>query len=154
MANNHTQFSFAVSLPSEAIKWVLEEAKAHDYYNEDNEEFVEDNFEPTCAEFTVEMVGGAEALIIFAEETGNPESVVKILQAALNKFDLDTIVGFHWAYTCSRMRLDEFGGGAVVFKKNSEKWMDTEFFIHDTINSWKEENRVAGKLGDETINNT
>ena len=144
MANYYTQFYFEVKLPSDVIKWVIEEAQAHDDHEDDDDDpdYEDGDYTPTGADFTVGMVGGVEALIICAYDSGYPGVIVKILQAALNKFELDITIGFGWAYTCSSLRDEDFGGGAVVFNKHSEKWIDTESFIHETINAWKTDDRA------------
>jgi hypothetical protein len=60
-----------------------------------------------------------------SEEVGNLEAIAAILRRALNKFDLDNVVEIQWSNTCSKPRTDGFGGGAVIFDKNREEWVNT-----------------------------
>ena len=120
MANNYTQFSFAVALPVEAIEWVIAEAQKRD-----NMPCDDDDFNPTGADFSRITLADGINVHISADENGNPDAVVDILKSALVKFDLDKAIAFSWADTCSKARLDEFGGGAVAFTRDRIKWMNT-----------------------------
>ncbi|MEI7607048.1 MAG: hypothetical protein WCJ64_06665 [Rhodospirillaceae bacterium] len=152
MADYYTQFCFEIELPSDVIKWVIEEAQIYDNYDEIVDPDTEGgNYTPTGAEFTVEIERGVEVLVICASESGDPEVIVKILQDALKKFELDIAIGFGWANTCSKMRVGDFGGGAVVFDKHSEKWIDTEFFINDTKNAWNTDDGVVETTRDGIV---
>lgn len=48
------------------------------------------------------------------DESGDPDSTAQFISLVLEIFNSDEIVGFTWAETCSKLRLDEFGGGYYV----------------------------------------
>lgn len=73
---------------------------------------------------------------IYADESGSPEQVAAFLQQYLEKFDPRGSLWFSWAYTCSKMRTGEFGGGAVVVTATAIEFLDTQ--------NWAEE--AAAKL--------
>jgi len=56
------------------------------------------------------------------EESFDQESLIQIAQALLDELEIDTPFYFSWAYTCSKLRLDEFGGGAGVVRRGEEPY--------------------------------
>lgn len=61
--------------------------------------------------------GDAHGFIIFAEEQGEPDHAAGLARAVIEGLELDTEFVASWAYTCSRTRVDAFGGGGVVVKR-------------------------------------
>jgi hypothetical protein len=57
------------------------------------------------------------------------ESLVDLLQDFLKKNRPDSYLGFEWANTCSKMRLDEFSGGAVFITADKTDWVSTYDFL-------------------------
>ncbi len=60
---------------------------------------------------------------------GNPEHVIAFVLRCAEAFGLTGRWGFVWALTCSRPRLDGFGGGAHVLdlgRRETVAWMDCE----------------------------
>lgn len=58
---------------------------------------------------------------------GDPEHLIRFVLACAEAFDLNGRWGFTWALTCSRHRLDGFGGGAQVLDLGARKstgWVD------------------------------
>lgn len=53
-------------------------------------------------------------LWFYAETFGSPFNVGLAMQAYLKQFKSGETFSFTWAATCSKMRVDEFGGGYVV----------------------------------------
>lgn len=53
----------------------------------------------------------------YGEEFLEAENVVEIAQALLDELKIDEPFTFSWADTCSKMRIDEFGGGACSIKR-------------------------------------
>jgi len=88
----------------------------------------------TGASFEVTECG----LYISSEEslgagTAGLDVVVAILQAAMARFDLPGAISIQWAYTCSKLRAGEFGGGAVVITKDEERWLATNSWVQEQI---------------------
>jgi hypothetical protein len=61
-------------------------------------------------------------LVIFAEETGSPEDAVSYVETLLRKKLAREPVMIEWAYTCSSMRVDNFGGGGALVTKDKTYW--------------------------------
>lgn len=78
----------------------------------------------------------ATEMHIYAEESGTPELVAAFLQQYLERFHPEGSLSFSWAFTCSKMRSGEFGGGAAFVTAKSITFLDTH--------SWAEEQ--AAKL--------
>jgi hypothetical protein len=59
------------------------------------------------------------------EDSINHEHVESLIRALVEELQLDGIYVCSWAYTCSKQRVDEFGGGAFAVKKGKETvWID------------------------------
>ncbi len=75
---------------------------------------------------------GPGALWISSDEYGEPEHVIAFVLACAEAFDLTGRWGFVWALTCSRPRLDGFGGGAQVIDLGARKsigWIDCDHWL-------------------------
>lgn len=71
--------------------------------------------------------GSASALWLHDEDHGEPEHVIAFALLCAKTFDLSGRWGFSWALTCSRARLDAFGGGAQLLDLGAQKslaWID------------------------------
>ncbi len=76
------------------------------------------------------------ALWLSAEEDGNPEHVITFVRLCGEAFGLSGRWGFRWALTCSRMRLDGWGGGAHVLNLatgETEEWLDCEDWLAEHL---------------------
>lgn len=135
MANNYTQFSFAVALDSdEEREWAIRAIDFLENIEEllttegedgvilDTHEFysiLPDDYEYGLAtSFAVDEDG----LWIHSDDNGNPSDPIPLVMTYLRKFHPDRVVSFTWANTCDRPRLDEFGGGAVCISAFDEEW--------------------------------
>jgi hypothetical protein len=75
--------------------------------------------------------GGAE-LWIRDECSGDPERVIKFVLLCAEEFDLKGLWGFEYANTCSKPRLDAFGGGAHIIDLGARKsigWTSTNEWL-------------------------
>jgi hypothetical protein len=77
-------------------------------------------------------------VIIYGEESCNVDALANMLRDYLKIFDPKRILYFTWASTCSKMRPDEFGGGAFVISDDSISWMNTWAWAEQQKNSWEE----------------
>ena len=76
------------------------------------------------------------ALWLSTEEDGNPEHVIAFAQLCGATFRLTGRWGFRWALTCSRMRLDGWGGGAHVLDLatgETVEWLDCEHWLAERL---------------------
>lgn len=60
-------------------------------------------------------------LWIHDEVSGDPQLVIEFALLCAAEFDLKGLWGFTWAVTCSRPRLEAFGGGAHVIDLGARK---------------------------------
>ena len=58
------------------------------------------------------------------DETINVDQLTEFLSYLVEK-DLLEPLGFEWSHTCSKARLNSFGGGAVWITKESTDWCNT-----------------------------
>ena len=75
---------------------------------------------------------GPGALWISSDGYGEPEHVIAFVLRCAEEFDLRGRWGFRWALTCSRPRLDGFGGGAQLLDlgaRQSLAWVDCEHWV-------------------------
>lgn len=101
MANNYTQFSFAVgNLTPEESSWLT---VMHRLLEEDD-----DNI------YAFAMSIEPPEVVFYAAESGDVEKVANFVRAFLLQFRPLDAVGFEWATWCDKPRPDEFGGGAVL----------------------------------------
>jgi len=72
-------------------------------------------------------IGQPGALDLHDADAGQPEHVVAFVLRCAEAFALTGRWGFCWAFTCSKARLDAFGGGAVALDLGQRKilaWLD------------------------------
>ena len=72
------------------------------------------------------------ALWISSDEYGEPEQVIAFVLACAEAFELTGRWDFAWALTCSKPRLDGFGGGAQLIDLDARKcvgWIDCEHWL-------------------------
>jgi len=68
------------------------------------------------------------------DESCNVEHVELIARALVDELELEGDFICSWAYTCSKPRIDEFGGGAFVIRRGVETlWCDARSEVEDKI---------------------
>jgi hypothetical protein len=124
MANNYTQFSFLLPLPTdpEKAKLVPEWVKAQQEMTDVTQE-LDDNVE-WYEWYRYLMEFDPNGVWIYTDETGSPEAAANIAQLYLSDFDIEGGVLITWADTCSKPRIGEFSGGAVVVTKDKQMWQN------------------------------
>lgn len=138
MANNYRQFSFTLKLANkkEAVWFqkLLEKAQKTE----------EPDGCGTMADFdwTVyghvtppEGVGDIRPHVWFRDngEYGNVDQVADLVQLYLKKFCPKGYFTMSWADTCSKHRVNEFGGGFCVVTAKKQHWLNEhEFLIEST----------------------
>jgi hypothetical protein len=126
MANNYLQFSAELPLNSlEEKQWALRYLAELEHLREGNE-----HSDAIPDEFQCEVEDGA--VWFYAEEYGNLDHVAQMVQQYLQRFGKP---GDWWAVsyaeTCGKMRLNEFGGGAVFVTADDMKFMNTYSWIQE-----------------------
>lgn len=144
MADYYTTYSFAIPdlVGLEPTWWKL----LGEYIEGSNEG--EDMSDPVYADFAnlfddpqyisltfaVEANPGKPAsLWVYTEESGSPEDAAAAVQAFLAKFRPAEILGFEWANTCSKPRLDSFGGGAALVTADEVVWFNPSRMLAEAI---------------------
>jgi hypothetical protein len=68
-------------------------------------------------------------LWVFAEENGNPDALVHLVCKFLRQFRPQECWSLTYAITCSKPRVDEFGGGAAFVTADEVRWESSDEFI-------------------------
>lgn len=149
MADYHTHFSCLFDVGSAAN---VENAGAirdelASYY--DSEEASELVFDMKRNEY------GSQpgSLWISSDGGGNPEHVIAFVLRCAETFDMKGTWGFCWANTCSRMRLDGFGGGAQIIdltNRRSRDWVDLAEWVVLRDDDIASDGAVPTAAGDRT----
>lgn len=83
-------------------------------------------------EMEIDAMSGPGALWISSDGYGEPEHVIAFVLACAEAFGLTGRWGFSWALTCSKPRIDGFGGGAQVLDlgaRTSLAWTDCDHWL-------------------------
>ena len=127
MANNYQQHSFMIEkLTPKEVTWLETKFDEIDKGNENDEgEYVD------IGEVDLNVGTGDDGadLWLYSEEGADLDSLVGFLQDFLKENRPDSYIGFEWANTCSKMRLDEFSGGAVFITAEKTDWTCTYDFL-------------------------
>jgi hypothetical protein len=133
MANNYLQYSTQYNFPREVkqeeadeilerIMKVGAEVYAEYQLGSTVEEEYGENPDYTDMYVGTSLEIEQEGVWFYAEEGGEPDVVIAMIQELQNYFEDDRKHVFSWAYTCSKMRLDEFGGGAAGIVRGQEPY--------------------------------
>lgn len=124
MANYYNQFSFIIDVDTQEEVDFFTKSIA----DAEDEEINEDA-QHVC-EFIIEIQDDGKFRLWFCEEeNGDIDTLGGIIAAYQQQFKCDEIVSFEWSSTCSRPRLDAFGGGAMVIHKGQVYWHNTYNWI-------------------------
>jgi hypothetical protein len=99
----------------------------------------QDADEPEIADFYIVRQDAPEgsSLWIHDDEHGDVEAVIRFVLRLAEDLDLTGLWGFQYALTCSRPRLDAFGGGAHVIDLGARKsigWISTQEWLAAALN--------------------
>ena len=128
MANYYTQFSCELDLKAttnisrakEIYSDLVNSADPTPNYGSLNVRFEDDN---TC-------------VWIYSDESGDINAVVGFVNHCAKEFSLTGLWGFQYANTCSKPRLDDFGGGAVLIDLATQavvSSIDTSKWLEDNL---------------------
>lgn len=96
------------------------------------------NSEPEYVGFNAEFE--YEGLWIHDDgESIDVEHVAILAQALLDELEIDEPFIFSWAYTCSKPRIDEFGGGACAVRRGKDPiWCDARNEVEEQLEKEKD----------------
>ncbi|WP_428393437.1 hypothetical protein [Lichenicoccus sp.] len=83
-------------------------------------------------EVAVDPVNPGTLFLSDGDGFGDPEHVIAFVLRCAEVFDLKGRWGFTWSLTCSKPRLDGFGGGAQLLdlgQRKSLAWTDCEHWL-------------------------
>lgn len=126
MANNYAQFSCLLPLTPEQTNY------AKNLLTQMEDDDTERNHRRTTQRRYVYFQHNAESdgYWFHSDESGDPEQLALFIHHLIEKFDLPPF-GFDWAFTCSKPRIDEFGGGAVWITKEGFEWLSTSNWLYE-----------------------
>ena len=116
MADNYVLFStFLPELTDQEIAWCEKYFRLcakraeidEDFEFEDENILFDYNFE------SLGKPGTPIGLWMYSECGGSPHSVAVFVSSFLERWRPEGSFTFYWAYTCSKPRIDEFGGGTI-----------------------------------------
>lgn len=81
-----------------------------------------------------------------ADESFNCEIAASCLYVWLAHFDLDYVIEFEFAHTCSKSRVGEFGGGCCVITKGGEHWMNSAAAAMDIRQGLKYDDQSVDRI--------
>lgn len=150
MANNYLQFSEHLELPkghearSEKVLSRLKMLNDELYdemetdSNEDVEAYPSDEDKEALPDgFYVQAETDEKGVWFYSEESGDLEAVFYTAQLLLKEFDIKEPFVVSWAYTCSKPRISEFGGGAAAIYQDNIISIDAREHIEKLVNSKK-----------------
>jgi hypothetical protein len=133
MADYFTHFSCVIDVgtadkAARALA-LLQELRAED----------QDADDPEVSGFTLARQDAPKGstLCIHDDERGDVEAVIRFVLRLAIELDLTGLWGFQFGLTCSRPRLDAFGGGAHVIDLGARKsvgWISTQEWLAAALN--------------------
>ncbi len=87
-------------------------------------------------EMQIERSLGAGALWLSSDEQGEPEHVIEFVLRCAKALNLAGVWGFTWSHSCSKPRIDGFGGGAHVLDLGAGRSLadiDCSNFVHEQV---------------------
>ena len=131
MADYFTHFSclLDVGTPENA-------ARALDLYNRLSEDGASEEPPSEGLLLSIQPEHGGSQLWMRDDVTGDPERLIHFVKHCAAEFGLKGRWGFQYANTCSKPRLDGFGGGAHVLDLTTGEtvdWIYTDGWLDQTI---------------------
>lgn len=105
MANNYCTASFYIEVPDNKLK-DLERV-----INKSIEK-IENLFDYVGFDYEIDSTG-----VWVSSEDFNPEAAAEFTKDIVETLELEKSIIASWAYTCSKLRIDNFGGGAFLVRK-------------------------------------
>ena len=136
MADYYALLSMRIEVSDEAqLTWLLDAFRAVDdnANDEDGRGALPEEIVAVATEQGADLNWGTGVLVskgplslwIRSDESVQVEALATIIQSYLRRFDIQEGVGFEYAFTCSRPRLDAYGGGACYVTQKGLRWMTT-----------------------------
>lgn len=150
MANNYLLFSEVIEeLSEEEMAWFSEKLG----WEPSDEEIEDENFqypawydkEAQGVGFDYDLARKSGCLYFISEEYGNLDTLGILVREFLEKFRPNDVFTLTYAETCSRSRVGEFGGGAMVVSRLGIEFMNAHDFVSRAANRLRQELAGEGK---------
>ena len=139
MANNYLQLSTGIeNITSEEKKWIDDNIEKFSQQDDDGYDYTtfqwewEKNATDCDGEKTVQ---DGSYLWIYGEEYAEVGNVADFMQAFLKENRPESSLYFSWAETCSKLRIDNFHGGAYFITAKEQKFVSSFAFISKELES-------------------
>jgi hypothetical protein len=126
MANNYNQFSTMIICSDEEAHWIYNKIAEYEGDEENDCLYV-------CS-YEIEGSG----IWLSADESFDGDALLEILCEFQNKFDYTSPIVITFADYCSQLRVDEFGGGALVIYQGQSYYMDAHAWADEKLKELKE----------------
>ena len=126
MANNYSQFSTMIPCSDEEAQWIYNKIVEH----EDDEE---NDCVYVCG-YEIEAGG----IWLSADDSFDGDALVEILSEFQNKFEYQNAIVITFADYCSKLRVDEFGGGTILIYHGESYCMDSHRWADEKLRELKE----------------
>lgn len=139
MADYFTEFSLVMEVNETEKRWI-------DRYLDLSKALVDEStYDPVTAKFgESRSVADHEVWFhSFGYQQSSVNTLSELLRRFLIKFDRDDVVVLEWANTCSKPRVDAFGGGAAVVSRLGIS------FINTGVWAYQVSQEVGRKLAEE-----
>lgn len=113
MSQNYCQSSSLLKIPADKLDQAKEIAARV------NEEIQNDEDYVGCC---VEILRDESGVWIYDEENFDPNHACEFAQKIIEGLGINEPFVFSWSYSSSKMRFDEFGGGACIIKRGFEPY--------------------------------
>lgn len=158
MANYYLEFSTLVKCPSaEAQEWLVGRfvcphtlcPSELDKLTEAQINEMEERWLACCAEKQT-GIDAPWGVWIYTEESGIPETVAEVIAEYQLKFEDHNEFYLSWACSCSKPRIDVFGGGAVHVRDGVISWLPVDEW-HDAADAGLTVTKFFDGHADESI---
>lgn len=114
MADNYIHYSFEVdNLTKEELDWWLKDLEEKE------------------SGYTQYEIIRNHKIFLYSDGYADLEFVVGSLQKFIQTFRPNEVIGFEYAYTCSKPRPESFGGGVFVVSKDKITQQDTNDILEE-----------------------
>lgn len=126
MADYYTQYSAEIAKLTDAeIKWLEARLKDIEDARADDDGLDDDGDDLGQVELQ------DRTLWFYGRESGDPRAIAEFVQGFLKQFRPNGSFSMGHTFSCSRPRLDGFGGGAVFVTAESIKHVDSDMWLWD-----------------------
>jgi hypothetical protein len=138
MADNYLQFSEQIDkLTDEEIEWLEDILRERDWEKacealNSNEEEME-----MWPDFAWALNRGSRTFWVFTETCGSLDQIIALTKTFLSKFRPTSYFYITYAETSSKMRIGEFGGGAIFVTANSIDYVNAAAWVGEKIEAFK-----------------